>query len=108
MKRPAPVKRDPAEVTPFPDDEWNELFPLLSEHLAHDLFEDGTSRRLSSVSVKAQDGLVLVSLSDVELSRGLYRVGPNVMAALEALEKALADPRADWRPWKKFDSPKRK
>ncbi len=108
MRRPAQAPEEGARNLPFPDEDWVKRFPLLCSYLADVLYDDGTLREASTLSIKHQDGLVLASLSDVDLERGLYRVGPCVRDALVAIEKALASPAADWRPWKKGGSKKGK
>jgi len=105
MKRPEVKERDPSRVVPFPDESWTKKWPLLCEHLAADCYDDGTPRQPSLLSIKEQDGLVLASLTDKDLERGLYRTGRDVSSALSALEKALDGGTADWRPWQAKRSP---
>lgn len=101
MKRPPKDSQGNPGVGDWPDQDWVDCYPCLVEHLSDGAYEDKTARELSSLGVKYQDGLILVSLSDHDLSRGLYRTGRTLGEALGALEKALAGQSADWRPWKR-------
>lgn len=100
MKKPTPPV--PGEFQPgkFPDDDWEKRFPDLCRFLSDPFYDDGTPRKLAAVTIREQDGRVLVGLTDHDLERGLYRTGTNVRAALESIEKALSNGSADWRPWK--------
>lgn len=100
MKRPIDVAVASGGEKPFPDADWMKRFPILCEMLAHDGYDDGTPREQSTITIREQDGLVLVSLQDKDMERGLYRTGKHVLGALEAIEKCLANASADWRPWK--------
>jgi len=100
MKRPSGGADAKGVNEPFPDSDWLKRFPVLCPFLSDFWWDDGEQREPCSLSVKVQDGLILVSLSDRELERGLYRTGRDVRSAIEALEKALAGGGADWRPWK--------
>jgi len=100
MRKPVPPA--PGENVPerFPDESWVKSYPFLVEMLVAPCYEDGEMRELSTVTIKYQDHQVLVSVQDHDLSRGLYRVSSTVAGALKAVEKALAEGTADWRPWK--------
>lgn len=100
MKKPDAATSAAGTSGPFPDADWVKRFPMVCEYLSAAAFDDGTPRQLSSLTLREQDGMVLASISDMELSRGLYRTGATVRDALAALEKALETMTADWRPWK--------
>jgi hypothetical protein len=101
MKRPSKPDPTSSPAASFPDEDWCTLFPTVVEYLADGAFEDGEPRQLSTLGVKFQDGLILVTLSDHELSRGLYRTGATFLDALGAIEGCLVKSTADWRAWKK-------
>jgi hypothetical protein len=63
-------------------------------------YEDGTKRELATLTVKEQEGQVLVVLNDKDTSASAYVTGSDVLAALRSLEKALVGGNADWRRWK--------
>lgn len=100
MKRPSSPAAARGENEPFPDKDWLKRFPTLCAYLGDFFWDDGESRLPCTLSFKAQDGMVLASLSDPDLERGLYRTGNSCLGAVEALEKALTGGSADWRPWK--------
>jgi len=100
MKRPSNEAAAPGVNDPFPDSDWLKRFPSLCPFLADFYWDDGECREPCSLAIKVQDGLILVSLQDRALERGLYRTGKDVKGALEAIEKALGGGGADWRPWK--------
>lgn len=102
MKKPESLSPSTAGSTPFPDEDWVKRFPLVSSFLGDCWYDDGSPRKQSTVTIREQDGLVLVSISDMDLKRGLYRTGKNVKEALGSLEKALEASTADWRAWKNF------
>lgn len=108
MKRPENLAGTSAETAEFPDDLWKKTLPLIVEYLTATKYDDGTERKLSSISIKEQDGSVLVALNDADLDRGLYRTGKTVVDALKAIEKALATDSADWRVWKREQRGKKK
>lgn len=83
----------------WPDLKWKEKYPTLVEYLTQDTWEDKQPRELSTVSIKCQDGRVLVVLSDVDQKRSLYMSGETVEKALQSLERAASGPGGDWRAW---------
>lgn len=97
MKRPDVVAA--AQSGGMPDEKFGRDFPQLSEYLTHDKYDDGTARALSALSVKVQDGMILVGLQDHDLERSLFVVGETLAKALAALEKHAGSPTADWRRW---------
>jgi len=99
MRKPVAAAHDATFAPVFPDSDWEELFPLVCDHLSDATYEDGSRRDVSTLSLRCQDGLVLAALNDVDLGRGLYRTGTSVLNAVEALEKALGGATADWRAW---------
>ena len=100
MKRPDTKEKGTGVNDPFPDADWVKRFPILCQFLADVYYDDGELREPSLLSFKAQDGLVLASLTDKDLERGLYRTGKTCLDAVGALEKSLASGNADWRPWR--------
>lgn len=103
MKRPEsaqPALAGNGTRSRFPDDEWEGLFPLVCEYLTTDIYEDGSTRERSGLTIKVQDGKVLVMLNDPSVKRSLYRVGGSLNEALSAIEDVVGSPNADWRIWK--------
>lgn len=83
----------------FPDEKWSKGLPTIVEYMTQDKWGDGKERELSGVTVKYQDGLILIVLNDVAQRRSLYVSANSVEGALKALEKAVSGPGADWRAW---------
>ncbi len=111
MKRPEeanPKKRGAAKRLPFPDPTWEERFPQVCEFMTTDVYEDGSVRERSGLTVKVQDGKILVMLNDPTVRRSLYRVGLTIDEAVDALETALSGANCDWRIWKEDYGSKRK
>jgi hypothetical protein len=100
MKRPTQQDLSTEGPLPFADEKWAKDFPFVVEMLVAVRYDDGTVRVPSQLTIKEQDGQILASLSDKDLERGLYRVSSTVLGAVRALEKAIAENSADWRPWK--------
>jgi len=98
MKKPTPTT-DAVEPGVMPDTRFAEKFPLLSAHLADDRWEDGTDRQVSTLTFKVEGGALVGALNDREGRQSLYRTAETMEGVSKALEKALGDPKADWRPW---------
>ncbi len=98
MKRPneKPTTRPPGT---WPDESWIEKYPILCEWLGDTTWDDGKPREPSQLGLKCEDGRIVLSVNDKEMKQSLYRSGESVDEALGAIEKALIDPGADWRPW---------
>jgi len=100
MKKPVPV--DGASATPA-----TMIFvgcmaklPLLSEHMGTTVYDDGSARETSTVSLFVEDGCMRAALNDRDNRRSLYISAEGVEACLKGLEAMLADERAQWRAWK--------
>lgn len=100
------IAGEPSE--PFPDPEWQGCFPTVCEYCTTDRYADGSARERSSLTVRVQEGKLLVVLSDPTVTRSLYRVGQTVELAVLAIEEALTGNTADWRRWKQDFGSKRK
>lgn len=82
------------------DEKFAKKFPLVLEHLTHAEWEDGGARETSTLTIFVEEGLVKIGLNDRDAQRTLYRSADTLEGAIAAVEKALAGPGADWRPWK--------
>lgn len=98
MKRP-PTSETPGGVLPPEDDGFAKKYPQLYEYMTEVTYEDGKSRDTSKVQLIYQEGRIVAALQDVEMKRTLFVSGPSLTRALEALEKAVGLPGADWRAW---------
>jgi len=99
MKRPDEPASGSTGEGKWPDEVWVKKYPVLCEHLGDERWEDGTPREPSTLGIKSEEGRIVVSVNDKELNRSLYRSGGTVDEALKAIEKAIIDPKADWRYW---------
>jgi len=99
MKKRVEQEAPEGAKMPFPDGNWVKRFPSLCEYLSHMEYDDGSKRELSTVTIREQDGRVLVALNDKDTSATAYISGEDVLGALQALEKALVAGTADWRRW---------
>lgn len=84
---------DPADDV---DSEFSQAYPACWEYLTVRVFR-GSPRQTSTILFFREDGQWKVCLSDRDTDRVLFRSGDSVSDCFEALEKALASPRADWR-----------
>lgn len=103
MKKPEdrkPSKNGKYARDKSPDADMETRWPNLCEYLLTDLYDDGSSRERSSLTIKVQEGRILAMVNDPTVTRTLYRVGDSLPEALNALEEALAKDRPDWRVWK--------
>lgn len=74
-------------------------FPTVWEYLTLARYDDGSSRKLSALSVFVEDGSLKIALNDKDAQRSLYVAGMTLRDALEALEAKLSAGEGDWRAW---------
>jgi hypothetical protein len=73
-------------------------YPQIIEHLACAVYPDGSKRQTSSLVVLCDGQGWRVCLSDRDNGRVMWKAGPTLSEALEAIELALlGDDPADWR-----------
>lgn len=77
---------------------WAKQHPCLAEHLADHVFDDGTVRITSTLTVFVEDGKVKLCLRDREEDATAWVSGTSLAAALKAMEQLLRDGSIDWRP----------
>jgi len=78
------------------DSEFAAAYPAVWEYVTVRLWR-GQVRQTSTLLFFREDGQWKVCCSDRDTDRVLFRSGDSIHEALDALEKALASPRADWR-----------
>lgn len=83
------------------DSEFAGRFPALWEYVTVRLLK-GQVRQTSTLLFFREDGQWKLCVSDRDTGRVLFRSGDSVEEALDAAEKALASPRADWRAAKGY------
>lgn len=72
--------------------------PLILEHLAADKYPDGSKRQTSSLIIVSDGSSWRVCLSDKDNSRTMWKTGPTLQEALQAIELSLmADDPSEWR-----------
>lgn len=75
-----------------------EELPLILEHLTAEAYPDGSKRQTSSLVVVSDGGSWRVCLSDKDNGRVMWKSGPTLQDAFQAIELALmADDPGDWR-----------
>lgn len=72
-------------------------YPLLFEHLTCGAWEDGSRRDPSTLLLFTEEGRAKVCLRDKGNGRVAFLSCGGFLAALEALERGLAEDRLDWR-----------
>lgn len=73
-------------------------WPLLLEYLTAEAYPDGQKRQTSSLIVVSDGSSWRVCLSDKDNARTMWKAGPTIQDALQAIELALmADDPGDWR-----------
>jgi hypothetical protein len=82
------------------DDESKDKLPTLWSFLTRRSVSDDLSKDPAAVTIRLGLGNWLVELTDPTLEVGLTAVVPTLYSALQALEKAISDPAAAFRPWK--------
>lgn len=83
-------------------------YPGLCEFLGTDVYPDGESRELGSLTIYLGEGKWKGCLNDRDQEASLHATGETPEAVLAALEKLLHKEDADWRPWQKKALPRRK
>jgi len=76
---------------------WTRSYPTLWEFLSTDTFEDGSARRLPTVTIfLGSDGLQ-ACLNDREQGLAAFVTSNSMDGLWQALEKGLKDDSLDWR-----------
>jgi len=79
------------------DPEWSVLYPLLFAHLTQTVWEDGSTRVVSTLTIFADGGMVKALLKDREGGCCLWAASKTFTDVPGILEALLADPAAEWR-----------
>lgn len=75
-----------------------DALPLILEYLMTEAYPDGSKRVTSSLVVVSDGSSWRVCLSDKDNSRVMWKSGPTLLDALQAVEMGLmADDPSDWR-----------
>jgi hypothetical protein len=84
-----------------PDDvEAAKMFPILHQFLTRTDVNGEFAKDPAAVTIRCGLGSWLVELTDPTLEVGLTSVSPTLAGCLDALERALGNPQAAFRPWK--------
>jgi hypothetical protein len=100
MKKPSEKQAATAVSTGCPDAQWASKYPHICEYLSSAVWEDGSAREPSALSVSIRDGMIALALNDKELKQSMYTQAGSVAEALKLMEGALAGGIEAWRPWK--------
>ncbi len=99
VRKPIPSDRSLGEVSVGTLGQLASRHPELADHLVRAVYDDGTPRQLSTLSLFFED-TPKAALNDRDNHRSLYVSGDTWEECLDALEALLADETGLWRPWK--------
>jgi len=99
MKKP--VKNSPSSPGDYvmPDDDLRESFPVLCSYLCENVYDDGSPRKVATLTLFVEDSVLKGALNDRDQDRSLYASGSTLQSVLEALEGALKSGVPAWRKW---------
>lgn len=83
------------------DPQMQQRCPTLWQFLTTCQYDDGTAREPSTLLVFLQDGSLKGMIRDKDGDRCLWAAARSLVGLLDALDGALGDPGADWRPDRK-------
>lgn len=99
MKKPDTVAKAKAGQVSLPDDKFVTQYPMITEYLATQEWEDKTPREPSTLAVSLGDGMFKLALNDKELKQSLYTAAGTLQEALKLMEGALKAGNGEWRKW---------
>jgi len=85
---------------PPPDADFQQLYPLLFELLTTEIREGTRTHDPATLTLTGGRAEWVVRVSVGYLAQGCACSGESLPAALERMEKALADGTARWTPWR--------
>ena len=97
LRRRDEARADGAPPGGFVGDELAASLPCLWEHLSEGRYPDGSNRKLSTLTLFCDAGVVKVCLNDRDQGLTAFASGPGLQGALVALEMGLAKDSLDWR-----------
>lgn len=101
MKRPEQTPTPKGKNVACPDKAFREKYPTIAQYLCDEFWDDGKSRKPSTMSVNMTGGSVSISIADHEYEQSCYTTAATLQDALETLEDALGGGKVSWRKWKK-------
>lgn len=72
-------------------------YATLGDYLSDTEFDDGSSRRTSTLLVFVEDGVIKVCLNDRENGRSAWASGKTLRSALQSLNDSVRDDVAEWK-----------
>lgn len=95
-------RRDAAVATnggpkTLPVTAWQKNYPTLWEFMSQTTFEDGSERRLPTVTIFVGADGIQACLNDREQGLAAFVTGVTLDAVWAALEKGLREDQLDWR-----------
>lgn len=72
-------------------------YPLIFAHVSQDRWDDGSPRETSGISVYVKNGMWQGRLRDPNTAKCLWVTAPTFRDWFAVLERALAQPRPEWR-----------
>lgn len=101
MKRPEAQAAPTGPDSVFSDSLFRQEYPMLSDYLTEDKWEDGQPRQTSTLMFCIEEGSWRGCLNDRACERSLWRSGACMEDCLAGLENALMGGTSDWRSWRK-------
>ena len=89
---PHPTQSD--EVPDVP--EWAEAFPLLNAFFTSPTMPDGSARKLPTITVWAEEGMLKAVLNDRQSARKLFAVGNSLATLAREMNEALTAKDPGW------------
>lgn len=99
MIRKKNAVEDAAGGQGMPDATFMKDYPSIAAYLSDPVWDDGTPRELSTLSISVDDGQIRLALNDKDGRQSAYTNALSVKDAFKALEQALAKDLITWRAW---------
>lgn len=100
MRKPSETVSAEPGASGCTDTQWAKRFPTIVEYMTAMVYDDGTARETSSLSIRMDSGECKVALNDSDNERSMYTAAQTVEKALSFMEEHLKASGGSWRPWK--------
>lgn len=104
MKRPMPGDNGGSNDAPFNDEGFQKEFPLLWEHLVTNCYDDGSSRKTSTLLIFIEGTVLRMCLNDRDNNRSSFTTSETFADCLTELEARLAKKTMEWKRKQSYGS----